>query len=89
MNNIERQRAGAEARRDLAAQPGRDWHHEDQLLRHLGAVYYDVQRGRAKPEELKRAVAEVDTHVSERDTASEPGKPRRPRRRWWRLRSGS
>jgi hypothetical protein len=86
VNSIGRQRAGAEARKDIAAKPGKEGRHEDELLRYLGAMYYEVRHGRANQEDLERTVTEVDTHVRENGPISVAGGRGRTRRRWWRLR---
>jgi hypothetical protein len=83
MDSIERARARTEAGKDIAAKPSREGRHEDELLRHLGAVYYELRQGRGSPEKLERAVAEVATHV--REPGSVAGKRRRTRRPWWSL----
>ena len=78
MNSIGRQRAGAEARRDVAAKPGKEGRHEDELLRYLGAVYYEVRHGRGDQDDLERTVTEVDDHVRENGPISVPeGRDRR------------
>ena len=87
MDSIERARARTEAGKDIVARPSREGRHEDELLRHLGAVYYEVRQGGGSPEKLERAVADVDAHV--REPGSVVGNRSRVRRPWWRLRAGS
>jgi len=74
MNSIGRNRAGVEARDELASKPGEQGRHEDELLKYLGAMYYEVRHGQANPEDLERAVSEVDTHVRERGPARVTGR---------------
>jgi hypothetical protein len=74
LSSIESSRASAEARRNIAGKRSTTAAHEADLLRYLGAVYYEAQHGRANSEEVERAIAHVDEHVRAHGPISVPEK---------------
>jgi hypothetical protein len=91
MDRMEGWRTDLEALRGQMNRPGAaPGAHHDAMMRYLGALYYESRRGRARPEEVEQAVAQVDELVRAEEGA-EPPRPPRAGRRWWsgRPRTGS
>jgi hypothetical protein len=74
LSSLESSRASTEARRDVAAKRSTTAAHEGDLLRYLGAVYYEAQRGRANSEQVEQAIVHVDEYVRAHGPISMPEK---------------